>query len=503
MNLPSEAREDRAAKRQRQRAYLASLDAQVNQQQRKKALEDVADGHFVRNLPSTPDDSLDDLLLAPLPPVGQSHSPRGIGKGLKLLQQANNPNAGDRGRRYGKAFESGVSQVLGGPTDYNDGGADAAFGHPAPSNQPRQRVGGGGAGKINLDLAGGNSSLMTKMVSEQLNKFDAGARRTESTVHWLTEQLKRNRSDYAKHSAMMVNQHQKDSESLAALRDRLRIAETEILENRAWRAEFERKKNEGIETSASAAIAELRAREEDSKARQLSEDNRTRRMAEALSEVASKIETVKQNQNRLEDDMSSRLGVVENSVSAQTDKIVNLVDRQGESAANQNMASESNNAGIVDLQNSLKQLMNKLASEEEQRRLLQNNFAEMQNETRRLIGKEAEKLHGEISKEAAARREGAGDIEEKNKFLSSMVEEREKANMEMVEERIMRLEKVQEREAGWRRKMDEERDKEKQRFFAEIISTAKTEAATMKARHEANIAQTMEQLRDLSQEVAR
>jgi len=112
MNFPSEAQNDRAAIKARQRAYLASLDAQVNQLQRKKALEDVAEGHFVRNLPATPDDALDSLLLAPLPPADiKRGSPRGIGKGLKSLQQANNPSVPDGRRRFGKAYESGVSQV--------------------------------------------------------------------------------------------------------------------------------------------------------------------------------------------------------------------------------------------------------------------------------------------------------------------------------------------------------------------------------------------------------
>ena len=156
---------------------------------------------------------------------------------------------------------------------------------------------------------------------------------------------------------MLVNQHTKDAESLAALRDRLRVAETEILESRAWRAEFERKRNEGVEDSASAAIAELRAREEDGKARQQSEDNRARRLAESLAELTNRLEQVKQNQSRLDDNVSARLGVVENSVSAQTDKIVNLVDREGENIVSQHNDSENNAANIVDLQNSLKQVM--------------------------------------------------------------------------------------------------------------------------------------------------
>ena len=99
----------------------------------------------------------------------------------------------------------------------------------------------GGGGGVNLDYAN-NNSLLVGAVSEQLNKFNANQVRTESTIKWLTEQLQRNRSDYAKHTNMLVDQHKRDAESLAALRDRLRVAETEILENRAWRAEFERKK---------------------------------------------------------------------------------------------------------------------------------------------------------------------------------------------------------------------------------------------------------------------
>jgi len=210
--------------------------------------------------------------------------------------------------------------------------------------------------RINLNYAN-NNNLLVNAVTEQLNKFNASQQRNESTIKWLTEQLQKNRGDYAKHTSMLVNQHTKDAESLAALRDRLRVAETEILESRAWRAEFERKRNEGVEDSASAAIAELRAREEDGKARQQSEDNRARRLAESLAELTNRLEQVKQNQSRLDDNVSARLGVVENSVSAQTDKIVNLVDREGENIVSQHNDSENNAANIVDLQNSLKQVM--------------------------------------------------------------------------------------------------------------------------------------------------
>ncbi|GMI36742.1 hypothetical protein TrRE_jg9651 [Triparma retinervis] len=509
MLFPSEQENNRQAIRNRQKAYLASLDAQVKQQQRKKAVEDAADGHFVRNLPATPDDSLDSLLLAPLPPVDPTKrgSPRGIGKGLKLLKEANDPNAKDGRRRYGKAYESGMSQVLGGPTNYNDA-ANNSFDpelqrqrqYQYPQSNQESNNSNNSNNRINLNYAN-NNDLLVNAVTEQLNKFKASQQRSESTIKWLTEQLQKNRGDYAKHTAMLVNQHTKDSETLAALRDRVRVAETEILETRAWRAEFERKRNEGVEDSASAAIAELRAREEDGKSRQQSEDNRARRMAESLAELTNKLEQVKSNQSRLDDDMSARLGVVENAVNSQTDKIVNLVDREGENVVSQHSASENNAANIVDLQNSLKQLMQRLTSEEEQRRQLQRSMMDMQSETRRLISNETETLHEEIVAEASARREGAGEVDQKTRFLSNIIEEREKANLGMIEDRIIRLEKAQGGESDMRRKKDEAREKEFRKFFSELSNMAKTETETMKSRHEAMTAQTTEQLRELSHEV--
>mmetsp|Transcript_5647 Transcript_5647/g.11296 ORF Transcript_5647/g.11296 Transcript_5647/m.11296 type:complete len:1400 (+) Transcript_5647:83-4282(+) len=503
MMFPSEQENNRQAVRNRQRAYLASLDAQVKQQQRKKAVEDAADGHFVRNLPATPDDSLDSLLLAPLPPVDPTKrgSPRGIGKGLKLLKEANDPNTRDGRRRFGKAYESGVSQVLGGPTNYD--GGNGSFDPELQRQYPQtnqESNNNNNNNRINLNFAN-NNDLLVNAVTEQLNKFKANQQRSESTIKWLTEQLQKNRGDYAKHTAMLVNQHTKDAESLAALRDRLRVTETEILESRAWRAEFERKRNEGVEQSASAAISELRAREEDSKARQQSEDNRARRMAETIAELTNKLEQVKANQSRLDDDMSARLAVVENSVSSQTDKIVNLVDREGENIVSQHSASENNAANIVDLQNSLKQVIQRLSGEEEQRRQLQRSLMDMQSDTRRLVSKETENLHEQIVAEATARREGAGEVDQKNRFLSKMIEEREKANFEIMEERIVRVERVLGGESDVRRKKDEEREKEFRRFFSELSSMAKTETEAMKSRHEAMTAQTTEQLRELSHEV--
>ena len=167
----------------------------------------------------------------------------------------------------------------------------------------------------------------------------------------------------------------------------------------------------------------------------------------------------------------------------------------------QHSASENNAANIVDLQNSLKQLMQRLTSEEEQRRQLQRSMMDMQSETRRLISKETGTLHDEIVAEATARREGAGEVDNKTRFLSNIIEEREKANLEMIEDRIVRLEKAQGGESDVRRKKDEAREKEFRKFFSELSNMAKTETETMKSRHEAMTAQTAEQLRELSYEV--
>ncbi|GMH69138.1 hypothetical protein TL16_g05086 [Triparma laevis f. inornata] len=490
MNFPSEHQNDRSAIRARQKAYLASLDAQVSQLNRKKALDDVQDGHFVRNLPATPDEMLNGVLLAPLPPVdGKRGSPRGIGKGLKQLQQANNPNVRNGRLRYGKSYESGVSQIIGGLTDYEDGpeveirGGEKNFNKELaeylmgpPQKNSNQRDG----GNINLNYANGNN-MMVNAVSEQLNKFSVNQHRTESTITWLTEQLQRNRTDSSKHTKMLVDQHTKDAESLAALRDRLR--------------------NEGVENSASAAIAELKAREEDSKLRQQSEENRSRRMAEALTELTSRMEDVRQMQAKLEDDVQSRLGTVENSVVQQTDRLVNMVDRESDHVVSQQSMAEGNNSNIVDLQNSLKQVITRLANEEDSRRQLERSLIEVQNENRRLIKKETDTLHSQILAEASARREGTSEVDEKNRFLGQIIEEREKANIGMVEERILRLERAAEGSDAVRKKQNEAREKEARKFFNDIAATARTETDTMKARHEAMTAQTVEQLRELSHEV--
>ena len=55
MNFPSETTNDKVALKARQRAYLASLNAQITQQNRQQALDKIDEGHYVRNLPATPD----------------------------------------------------------------------------------------------------------------------------------------------------------------------------------------------------------------------------------------------------------------------------------------------------------------------------------------------------------------------------------------------------------------------------------------------------------------
>lgn len=123
----------------------------------------------------------------------------------------------------------------------------------------------------------------------------------------------------------MCAQHQKDSESISAMRDRLRVAETEMLEARAWRADFERKRNSNVEKGASAAIAELQAREEDARLRQESEDNRARRMAEAMTENSMRLEQLRQQQTKMHDEVQTRVGTLENNVSAVDERTNNLV----------------------------------------------------------------------------------------------------------------------------------------------------------------------------------
>ena len=108
------------------------------------------------------------------------------------------------------------------------------------------------------------------------------------------------------------------------MRDRLRVAETEMLEARAWRADFERKRNSNVEKGASAAIAELQAREEDARLRQESEDNRARRMAEAMTENSMRLEQLRQQQTKMHDEVQTRVGTLENNVSAVDERTNNL-----------------------------------------------------------------------------------------------------------------------------------------------------------------------------------
>jgi hypothetical protein len=127
---------------------------------------------------------------------------------------------------------------------------------------------------------------------------------------------------------------------------------------------------------------------------------------------------------QLEDDVQSRLGTVENSVAQQTDRIVNMVDRESDHVVSQQSVSEANNSNIVDLQNSLKQVITRLANEEDSRRQLERSLIEVQEENRRLIKKETDGLHSQILAEASARREGSTEVDEKNRFLGQIIEER-------------------------------------------------------------------------------
>jgi hypothetical protein len=400
MNFPSEASENRAAIRARQRAYLASLDSQVAHKSHAAAHQAASDGRFVRDMPATPDEA---VLLAPLPPVADAASPRRVGAGLKKLRQQplSQREIEDGRRRYGKAYETGVGAALGGDGYGEDPAVEDTIGFAMPPSpgqrknymrqqqQQQQQNPGLPGPSVNLNYGNAqDASLLQAAVAEQLNRFNSVVQRNESTVKWLSEQLAQSRSDAAKHSALLVNQHTKDSEQIAGLRDRLRTMETEVLESRSWRSQFERRKNESVESAASAALAELQAREQDYKLRMEADENRARRMAEQMAEMASRLESVRQSQAKGEDEVQARLGVVENSVcvqplsshtnpllthpsfrsSAQTDKLVNLVDRETDASIINSTASESNSSALVDLQNALKQMQARVGAEEAARR---------------------------------------------------------------------------------------------------------------------------------------
>jgi len=285
------------------------------------------------------------------------------------------------------------------------------------------------------------------------------------------------------------------------MRDRLRVAETEMLENRAWRAEFERKKNGNAEKNASAAIAELQAREEDQRLRQESEDNRARRLAEAMTEQSMRIEQMRQVQTKLEDQLASRIGVLENSVQQNESRTSNLIGVQNETEVVHSSSLDKAKGIIDELQRQVKQLTYKLNAEEENRRKLEVEFASNDGEVRKLIGKEIDKVRTNIIQEAEARREGNEANDDKTKFFKSIIEEREKVMTNMLEDRIGRIENAVNMDADSRRKRIEEEQKETSKFLDNMMEVAKLETIALKKKHEAMTAKTTEHLRELSAEV--
>ena len=314
-------------------------------------------------------------------------------------------------------------------------------------------------------------------------------------------QLMQTKADSSKNSALLINQHKKDSDTMATMRERLRTMETEVLEARAWRSQFERRKNEGVDNAASAALQELQAREQDYKLRQEADDNRARRLADTMSEMASRLESVRINQAKQSDSIQARLGVVENNTRQQSDKLVNLVDRETDASIITASASENNNSNIVDLQNALKSMQTRLHEEEEARRKLAQDLVNMQSESRRHVNKETTLLHDQIVGEANNRREAAGGDDEKIAFLQQMIEAREKANLDAMGDRMNRIEQHIESEETNRGKREETAQKDARKFFHNLTTTAKTETAALRSRHEAMTTQTQESLRELSTEV--
>ena len=506
----------RADIKARQRAYLASLDAQVGHKDRAAASERALDGRFVRNLPATPDEA---ALLAPLPPVANRASPRRAGRGLKSLMQQ--PVARDRmenGRRaQGKSYESGVGAALGGAgygsnpeedqydqyDQYDQTNNEMPFARPPSpglrknfSRQPQP----GPPVPVNLDYAN-NSALLQAAVSSQLNKFSASQHRTEATVKWLAEQLVQSKTDAAKHTKLLLDQHSRDAAALAALRDRLRTVEAEALEARSWRSRFERSKSGEVDSAASVALSELRAREGDYKRRQEADGDRARRAADAISDLAVRLESVRTSQSAVSDAVQSRLTAVENGAAVQAGKVANLQVRESDAAAARGATSESDGKNIEDLQNALKTVQNRLSSEELARKNLASTLADSQASARRDLARETEVLRDQMVTGAGGGRDGGGGEEERAAFVARMVEVREEANLGAVGERMDRLERAHERDREDRGRREEEREKEAGRFFADLKATAGTETAALKSRHAAMSSKTMESLRELSSEV--
>lgn len=148
--------------------------------------------------------------------------------GMRSITDANNPRERRHSdvRREGKSYESGVKDVLGvyqgsqfegknynnkvNYSDYNSYGNfdqqlqsfnDQISEPPvAPNNnledQRRNR-------RNNIGNNNSNNNNELNNLRQQMNNFMGHQQRTESTVKWLSDQLQKNRSDYAKHTAMV------------------------------------------------------------------------------------------------------------------------------------------------------------------------------------------------------------------------------------------------------------------------------------------------------------
>jgi hypothetical protein len=248
MNFPSEQATSREQIVARQRAYLASLDAQTASKAHSSAQEALNDGRFVRNLPSTPDDS---VLLAPLPPVNDV-SPR-----RRRNRAANKPqNALDNKRRYGKGYESGVGEALtgGGYGNDRDDRVEAEmdsmsidFGKPLMlgNNQFGDNQFGSKQSRNHPDQAGNldysnTTTLLNSVISQHLNKFSSALARSESTVSHLVSSLNTTKEQISSQNSMLMNQHKRDSDALGVMRDRLKTLEAELIDMRSLRVDMER-----------------------------------------------------------------------------------------------------------------------------------------------------------------------------------------------------------------------------------------------------------------------
>jgi hypothetical protein len=255
---------------------------------------------------------LDQILLAPLPSVNNEQtSPRHKGGAMRQMDQMNNPRSANNAnnnnveaayynQRQQRGFEAGVDLLLNPSNNNNNNNS-----YDNPPSISSNMVGSlsanalpyvrGNYGSSNnnpaTDERAHNNTIMAqdyKNIVSQLRVESAARAKTENTVKWLADQLARSRQDFSSHASLLVNQHSKDSESISSLRERLRVTETEMLENRAWRANYDRSNNGGGNNGASSALAELQAREEDSRSRREQEDVRASRMANAGNDERNK-----------------------------------------------------------------------------------------------------------------------------------------------------------------------------------------------------------------------